>query len=188
MKKYYYLITIFSILLIGIGIYYLSVLDFGSSNNSFNREEKDIDTLQYITFGEFLKSVIEKSLDNVDYELINTKISHNAAPYLTVAENYDVVEKNTITAEKLDEPISKLEALKICALCDINIRHHTLKQDKDDKIEQMNTLSDLEKSLLEHLSVNDAMRDMISNEDIMNQTYITTDDAHNLLSIYLNIE
>ena len=186
MKKQYIFILIFSILLIGIGVYYFSFFGFSNINKS-NDEENDIDNSQYITLGEFLKRIIEKSIDNVDYELIKTETSHDAAPYLAIAENYDVVEKNIISVEKLDKPITKLETFKICALCDINIRHHKLKQFKDEQIEQMNMISDLEKVLLEHISADETMRNLISSEEIMNESFLTIEEAQNVILAYLNI-
>lgn len=75
-----------------------------------------------LTKGAFLKLIITASLDGIDFTQVTGDFDHWAAPYVKIAENYGVLEKGDITKENIDEPMSRIDVIKVLSLCDINIR------------------------------------------------------------------
>ena len=146
MKKWYFFLIIILLSVMGVGIYILTNVDFERIEESIeavdNPEAVISGEIELVTLGDFIKEIILASVEDVDYDLMETELNHYAAPYLAVAENYEVIEKNIIDEEMLENPISKKDAIKICSLCDINIRHHEMKQ--------VDNSSTLEDSLLSH--------------------------------------
>ena len=76
-----------------------------------------------LTKGAFLKLIVTASLPDVDFSYGPKDFDHWAAVYVKVAENYNAIEKGTITKENIDEPITRIDVIKILSSCDINIRY-----------------------------------------------------------------
>ena len=76
-----------------------------------------------LTKGAFLKLIVTASLPGVDFSYGPKDFDHWAAVYVKVAENYNAIEKGTITKENIDEPITRIDVIKILSSCDINIRY-----------------------------------------------------------------
>lgn len=75
-----------------------------------------------LTKGEYLKLIITASLPELDFNLIQKDFEHWAAGYVKVAENYGVLEVGEINENNINEPISRIDVIKILSLADINIR------------------------------------------------------------------
>ncbi len=75
-----------------------------------------------LTKGAFLKLIVTASLDGIDFSQVTGDFESWAAPYVKVAENYNVLEKGSITKEDIDQPITRIDVIKILSLCDINMR------------------------------------------------------------------
>lgn len=140
MKKRYFFISGISLILIAFSIYYLIQIGNGNFGN-FNEQNESGEAIinknseeEIVTLGEFLKMVVSKNVKNVDYDLIKSEVKHTLAPYLKVAENYGVIENNSVTADMLDNPIMISEAKKICILCDVNMCHVGKKDDINDEV------------------------------------------------------
>ena len=75
-----------------------------------------------LTYGEFIKLIVTASLPDVDFNLVEKRVNHWAAPYLTVLENYEIIGEGWTTPEDLDGTISRIEVVRIMGECDIKIR------------------------------------------------------------------
>lgn len=80
-----------------------------------------------LTKGQFLKLIMTASLPDVDFSMLTQEGAHWANGYLEVAKNYAVIEEGEITLENIDQPISRLEVVKILSLCDVSIRENEQK-------------------------------------------------------------
>ena len=73
-----------------------------------------------ITRGEFIKLVMSSSLpENSDVTQIVPHINHWAAPYIKVAETYGVITENSINQSNVDEPITRIEMVRMISKADI---------------------------------------------------------------------
>ena len=78
-----------------------------------------------ITKGEFLKLVIAACLPPyVTIDEIEGGIDHWAGPYLKIAENYNLVEIGAINLENINEPITRLEMVRLISNADIIMFRH----------------------------------------------------------------
>lgn len=75
-----------------------------------------------LTYGEFIKLIVMASLPDVDFSMLDNRVDHWAAPYLTVLENYEIIGTGWISAEDLDGTISRIEVVRILGECDIKMR------------------------------------------------------------------
>ncbi len=163
------------------------ILEYGWNKNKHLNENESITNSDedYILLGDFLKLLITNSISNVDYDLIESDVNHYAGLYLSIAENYGVVERHSITAKMLDEPFNRLTALKLCALCDINIRHHEQQQVIKEKKSLFNDLSDVDRELIEHAITTKIIHE-IPNEEFLINHYLTRNEASEILTNYLD--
>ena len=106
-----------------------------------------------LTKGAFLKLIVTASLPDVDFSYGPKDFDHWAAIYVKVAENRGVIEKGTITKENIDEPISRIDVIKILSLCDIDIRSNKQKTQAVIPFNDIEDLSAKEKILLSHANV-----------------------------------
>lgn len=104
--------------------YITDLADKGVINGYLDGTYKPDDML---TYGAFIKLIVTASLPDSDLSILNPEYDHWAAPHLTVLENYNIVEKGTITKEMLDGPISRIEVVRIMTECDIKIRENSQK-------------------------------------------------------------
>ena len=77
-----------------------------------------------LTKGEFLKLIITSSKPDIDYTIAPKDFNHWAAGYVKVAENYSALEEGYINMSNIDEPITRIDVVKILSLCDINMRRN----------------------------------------------------------------
>ena len=80
--------------------------------------------------GEFLKLVIAASLpEGVDIADAPSNLDHWAGQYLFVAETYRIVEPGVITAENIDEPITRREMALMISKADTILKQKELNQE-----------------------------------------------------------
>ncbi|MBQ9267107.1 MAG: S-layer homology domain-containing protein [Clostridia bacterium] len=83
-----------------------------------------------LTRGQYIKLVISTILSqSVNLDEIDTDFDHWAAPYVRLAEEYNVISEGSVTLDNVDEPISRLEMVRIVALADLNILKTDLERD-----------------------------------------------------------
>lgn len=73
-----------------------------------------------ITRGEFTKLVMAACIPSwIDMSELEGSMNHWAAGYVRIAEVYGIIDENTITKENIDQPITRLEMVKMISLADI---------------------------------------------------------------------
>ena len=73
-----------------------------------------------ITKAEFLKLVIACCMpQNIDLSDIETSLNHWAANYVKIAEIYGIIQKNEYNIDNLNEPITRIEMVKLVAKADM---------------------------------------------------------------------
>ena len=83
---------------------------------------------------EFLKLVIAACLPNdIDPDEIPTSFNHWSAPFVWVAEQYGVLEEGEYTLDNIEEPITRLEMVRIVSNADIFLKENAV---EDKRIEQ----------------------------------------------------
>jgi hypothetical protein len=102
-----------------------------------------------LTKGEFLKLIITASIDDLKIEEVEKPFDHWAAGYVSLAENYGVLESSKVTIDNINEPITRIEMSEILGKCDIKIKETTQELgnlDFSDIIE----ISDVQYTMLAH--------------------------------------
>jgi hypothetical protein len=84
----------------------------GFSDGTFRPNEK-------VTVGQFLKLIMVASLKIEPVSSIS--LEHWAVPYLTLAEEYNVIEEGYYYPSDLDSNISRIEIVQILSKCDLFI-------------------------------------------------------------------
>ena len=102
-----------------------------------------------LTYGEYIKLIVSASMPEVDFTMVDSPFEHWAGPYLTVLENFEIVEKGVISKERLDEPVSRIEVVRILGECDIKIRKSYQKTTLLEFTDILG-ITDIEKTLLRH--------------------------------------
>lgn len=143
---------------------------------------KPSDTL---TYAQFIKLIISASLEGVDYDLVSSDINHWAAPYIEVAQNYRVIEKN-IPVEKLDKPISRIEVVSILGRCDIEIRLHGQKSVDSLDFTDIGNVSVSDNGMLRHAVANGIIGGY-PDGTFKPDNNLTRAEASKILSIYMGI-
>lgn len=138
-----------------------------------------------LTYGQFLKLIVTASLDNVDYDLVETEFDHWAAPYLKVAQNYGAV-KEGITAERLDQPISRIEVIEIMGICDIDMREHEQKSEESLGFSDIGGITTKQEVLLGH-AVACGIIGGYPDGTFKPENSLTRAEASKILSVYMSI-
>lgn len=137
-----------------------------------------------LTKGAFLKLIVTASLDGIDFTQVAGDFEHWAAPYVKVAENYGVLEKDAITKENIDEPMSRIDVIKVLSLCDINMRG------RDQKALDYLTFSDIDdldtasEILLSHAVANEIIGGY-PDGTFKPQNNLTRAEASKILGVYM---
>ena len=80
-----------------------------------------------ITNGEFIKLIISSCISsNTDITLAKGTLKSWAKDYIKIAETYDVIDKDEITDANVNEPITRIEMVKIIANADIKMLKNNL--------------------------------------------------------------
>lgn len=139
-----------------------------------------------LTYGQFIKLIVSASVEGVDFNLVDSDIDHWAAPYLKVAQNYGAVEEG-ITAERLDQPISRIEVIKILGLCDMNMRLHEQQSVEDLLFTDISNTTVAEKILLSH-AVASGIINGYTDGTFKPDNQLTRAEASKILSVYMSIK
>lgn len=137
-----------------------------------------------LTKGAFLKLIVTASLPEVDFNQLDKDFDHWAATYVKVAENYNVLEKGTITKENIDEPISRIDVIKILSLCDINMRSHEQKALDYLTFTDINGLDEASEILLSHAVANGIIGGY-PDGSFKPQNNLTRAEASKILAVYM---
>ena len=140
-----------------------------------------------LTRGQFIKLIVTASMGNVNYDYVEKRITHWVAPYLTILENYKIVDKGSLTKDKLDEPISRIQVVKLLTLCDLNIRKNKQKADSSIKFTDTRNLSREDKNYLSHAV---ACKIINGYEDgtFKPDNNLTRAEAAKIMSVYMSIK
>lgn len=137
-----------------------------------------------LTKGEFLKLIITASKPNVSFTYGEKDFDHWAAVYVKAAENYNAIEKGTITIENIDEPISRIEVIKILSVCDINMRHCAQQSVDYLTFSDTNDLDVASKILLSH-AVEKGIIGGYPDGTFKPQNNLTRAEASKILALYI---
>lgn len=97
-----------------------------------------------ITKGQFIKLVVSAKLStSVDIDAVVTDFDHWAAPYVRLAESYGIIDEDSVTLENVNEPITRMEMVKMIALADLNIVGTSLFQAENEEDQVENIFSDI---------------------------------------------
>ena len=140
-----------------------------------------------LTKGQFIKLIVSASLPDIDYEMVEGDFDHWASKYLRIAENYGAVEEGSITLENIDQPISRIDVVKIMGLCDIEMRKHIQKSVKTLSFYDVAGLSITEKVMLRHAVANEIIGGYPDGSFKPNNN-LTRAEVAKILSIYMKIE
>ena len=137
-----------------------------------------------LTKGAFLKLIVTASLPEVDFKQLDKNFDHWAATYVKVAENYNVLEKGAITKENIDEPITRIDVIKILSLCDINMRSHEQKALDYLTFTDTDGLDETSEILLSHAVANGIIGGY-PDGSFKPQNNLTRAEASKILAVYM---
>ena len=198
MKKFITIVLVIAVLIIPMSVYaafsdvpadhwansYITELSGKGVINGFpDGTFKPSDTL---TYGQFIKLIVTASVDGVDFDLVSSDLNHWAAPYVKIAQNYGAVDKD-ITVEKLDEPISRIEVVRILGICDIDMRRHDQKSVEDLLFTDISDVDIAGKILLSHAVANGIINGY-TDGTFKPDNSLTRAEASKILSVYMGIQ
>ena len=137
-----------------------------------------------LTKGAFLKLIVTASLPEVDFNQLDKNFDHWAATYVKVAENYNALEKGAITKENIDEPITRIDVIKILSLCDINMRSHEQKALDYLTFTDTDGLDETSEILLSHAVANGIIGGY-PDGSFKPQNNLTRAEASKILAVYM---
>ena len=137
-----------------------------------------------LTKGAFLKLIVTASLPEVDFNQLDKNFDHWAATYVKVAENYNALEKGAITKENIDEPITRIDVIKILSLCDINMRSHEQKALDYLTFTDTDGLDETSEILLSHAVANGIIGGY-PDDSFKPQNNLTRAEASKILAVYM---
>lgn len=101
--------------------------------------------------GEFLKLVMSSCLPPyVDISEAEGTMDHWAASYVWLAETYGVIEKNSMTIENIEEPITRIEMVRIISMADMIMKENASQFNAETKFIDVGLLSLNDLYLLRH--------------------------------------
>ena len=100
--------------------YITTLVDAGVINGYDDGTYKPSGTIKR---SEFLKLIVTSCIPNdINISEMPTEMQHWAAGYVAFAEQSDLIPENTITIENIDEPITRIEMVRIISNADIIIK------------------------------------------------------------------
>lgn len=101
--------------------------------------------------GEFLKLVMSACMPNyIDLSEAERKMDHWAADYVWIAEVYEVIPMNSINIENIDQPITRMEMVRIVSMADMVMKKRSPKFESETNFIDVASLSLNDLSLLRH--------------------------------------
>lgn len=138
-----------------------------------------------LTKGEFLKLIMTASLPDYRFKLVQTDFEHWASIYLKVAENYGVVDSEEINGSNIDEPISRIDVIKILSLSDTNIKGNPQKAVEILNFNDVNNLPLKDQILLKHAVAKEIIGGY-PDGTFKPQNNLTRAEASKILYIYMS--
>ena len=100
---------------------------------------------------EFIKLVISSCMPkSANINDVFTSMNHWAAGYVKVAETYGVITQGSVTIENIDQPITRLEMVKIISNADIKMKGNAQQFDKSTNFIDIASLQLADEFLLRH--------------------------------------
>lgn len=137
-----------------------------------------------LTKGEYLKLVMAASLPELDFSLVQKDFNHWAAAYVKVAENYNLVDKGEININNINEPINRMDVIRIMSLADISIKGNEQKSVDYLKFVDISDLSAKETILLSHAVANEIIGGY-PDGTFKPQNNLTRAEGAKILSVYI---
>ena len=139
-----------------------------------------------LTYGQFIKLIVSASIEGVDFDLVSSDLDHWAAPYVKVAQNYGAVDED-FTVEKLDQPISRIEVIRILGICDMDMRRHEQKSVEDLSFTDISDVDIAGQILLSH-AVASGIINGYTDGTFKPDNQLTRAEASKILSVYMGIQ
>lgn len=104
-----------------------------------------------ITRAEFIKLVVMAALpDWIDIDDAESNINHWAAKYIWIAERYGLITTGSIDLKNIDEPITRLEMVRIITKADLTMNGNELATNEKVKFKDVISLNSEDLLLLKH--------------------------------------
>ncbi len=104
-----------------------------------------------ITRAEFIKLVVMAALpDWIDIDDAESNINHWAAKYIWIAERYGLITTGSIDLKNIDEPITRLEMVRIITKADLTMKGNQLATNEKVKFKDVISLNSEDLLLLKH--------------------------------------
>ena len=138
-----------------------------------------------LTYGQFIKLIVTASMKDVDYNLVKADFDHWAAKYVKVATNYKAIEVEKINKQNIDNPISRIDVVRIMGICDINMRNNPQKTVEKLDFKDISNITSKEKSLLKHAVANSIIGGY-PDGTFKPDNNLTRAEAAKILSVYMS--
>ena len=132
MRKFIYYICTIALLMTCMPIYAVTFYDLNENHWAYENIMKLVDKKvvngyedgtfrpeNKVTYAEFIKLVISSYLP--EEMILNVNGKHWAIKYVYTAENYNLISPGSISLEKLDMPITRMDMAKFLAIIDKNM-------------------------------------------------------------------
>lgn len=104
-----------------------------------------------ITRAEFIKLVVMSALPEwMDIEDAESNLNHWASKYLWVAERYGLIATGSLSVANLDEPITRIEMVRIISKADLALKGNDLETKEKVKFKDVISLNNDDLLLLKH--------------------------------------
>ncbi len=104
-----------------------------------------------ITKGEFIKLVVAAAMPSwIDIKDAESNLNHWAGRYVWIAEKYGVLKTGTITIKNIDQPITRIEMVRIISKADLLMKGESLQATEKIKFNDVITLNNEDLQLLKH--------------------------------------
>lgn len=104
-----------------------------------------------ITRAEFIKLVVMAALpDWIDITDAESNMDHWAARYVWIAERYGLITTGSITLKSIDEPITRIEMVRIITKADLTMKGNELSVNEKVKFKDVISLNSDDLLLLKH--------------------------------------
>jgi hypothetical protein len=112
-----------------------------------------------ITNGQFIKLVMTSSFAPDFYFGEPTEeFNHWAAPYIAVAESYGILEPGQINKDNVDNPIKRIEMVKIISMADMLALENDFDNSKELDFTDIYSVVGIERTLLQHAYSRDLIK------------------------------
>ncbi|MBQ9279747.1 MAG: S-layer homology domain-containing protein [Clostridia bacterium] len=104
-----------------------------------------------ITNAEFIKLVVMAALpDWIDIEDAESNLNHWAGKYIWIAERYGVISSGSIQLSNIDNPITRIEMVRIISRADISMKGSSMASNEKVKFNDVLSLNNDDLLLLKH--------------------------------------